>query len=235
MSGGLSRGVACVRLLLVEDNDDLADLLTSALANGGYAVERADNAEDARLMLGVCRYAAVILDLGLPDEDGLAVLAMMRRGGDATPVLILTARSSIDDRVVGLRTGADDYLLKPFAFEELCARLEALLRRPGEMLDQRLRFGRLRFDLHSRQLFLDDAAFTLSARELDMMEILMRNAGQVVMKPHMESHLYGLGEEIASNALDVQVYRLRKRLEARKAGVLIHTVRGVGYMLAQAA
>lgn len=224
-----------MRLLLIEDNRELTALLVEALEGAGYAVDVFAHAEAARLALEACDYAAVILDLGLPDEDGLSVLADMRARGRSTPVLILTARGSVGDRVAGLRAGADDYLLKPFAFEELRARLEALLRRPGAMLTQVLRLGRLAFDVASRQVTAGGEGLVLSARELDMLEVLMRRGGRVVLKQHMESQLYGLASTIGSNALDVQLHRLRKRLEALDAGVRIHTVRGVGYMLAESA
>ncbi|MBV8472015.1 MAG: response regulator transcription factor [Hyphomicrobiales bacterium] len=223
-----------MRLLVVEDNSDLADLLTQGLQASGFSVDVVAEGEPARLAMAVRRYAAVVLDLGLPDEDGLEVLSSLRRRGDSTPILVLTARGGLDDRVAGLRAGADDYLLKPFALEELTARLEALLRRPGEMLGRTLSVGELSFDLPGRQAFVRGRPLTLSARELDTLEILMRRSGRVVLKQHLEDHLFGLRAEIGSNAVEVQVHRLRRRLEPLQAGVQIHTVRGVGYMLSEA-
>lgn len=224
-----------MRLLLVEDNEALSRLLVESLEGVGYAVDRVVLAEQAELALELHHYAAVVLDLGLPDADGLGVLTAMRGRRDSTPVLILTARGEIDDRVMGLRAGADDYLLKPFAFDELRARLEAMLRRPGELLAHSLSLGRLTFDQQARQMRLDDSPVVFSARELDMLEILIRRGGRVVLKQHMESQLYGMGSPIGSNALDVQVHRLRKRLDTMQAGVVLRTVRGVGYMLMEAA
>jgi DNA-binding response OmpR family regulator len=224
-----------MRLLLVEDNEELSRLLVDALIGVGFAVDAVSRAEAARLALDVCGYAAVVLDLGLPDDDGLGVLAAMRHRGDTTPVLILTARGAIGDRVKGLRAGADDYLTKPFAFDELHARLEAVLRRPGELLGHLLRCGGLTFDLGARQVALDGTAVPFFARERDLLEILMRRKGRVVQKQHLESQIYGMDSTVGSNALDVLVHRLRKRLDALGAGVVIHTVRGVGFMLAEGA
>ena len=158
------------------------------------------------------QYAAIVLDLGLPDEDGLTLLRDMRRRGDSTPVLVLTARDGVSDRVTGLREGADDYLAKPFAMEELVARLQALLRRPGNLLGQLLTFGNVALDTEGRQVFVDGAARAFPARETAVLEILLRRGGNVAPKRLFEDHLFGLSGDVGSNAVEVYVHRLRKML-----------------------
>jgi len=175
----------------------------------------------------------VVLDRGLPDTDGLEVLTEMRRRGDASPVLILTARGSLKDRVTGLQTGADDYLVKPFALEELVARLQALLRRPGNLLGLALRLGNLTLDTVGRQVFVEDRPIAFSAREIAVLEHLLRRSGRVVAKTLLESSLYGPAQEVGSNAVEVHVHRLRRHLAEADASVQVHTVRGVGYMIGE--
>lgn len=222
-----------MRLLIVEDNEELAQLLANGLKTAGYESDVLHTASDARSALATTRYAAVILDLGLPDGDGLAILREIRHRSDPIPVLVLTARGSVDDRVAGLRSGADDYLVKPFAFEELVARLEALLRRPGQMLGSSLHVANLVFDTESRQAFIDEKPQAFSARETAVLELLMRRQGRVVSKRLVEDHLFGLADDVASNAVEVYVHRLRKQLAERGAKVQIHTMRGVGYLIAE--
>src|SRR6266576_226752 len=154
-----------MRLLMVEDNEELAQLLRQRLAAAGYETDLLTAAAEAQTALTMTRYAAMVLDLGLPDGDGLSILRAMRQREDPLPVLVLTARGGLQDRVSGLRSGADDYLVKPFAFEELIARLEALLRRPGQLLGRPLRLGNLVFDTDSQQAFIDDEPQLLFARE----------------------------------------------------------------------
>jgi DNA-binding response OmpR family regulator len=223
-----------MRVLVVEDNEELAGLIAEGLKAAGYEADRVTTAADARHVLATTRYAAIILDLGLPDADGLAVLREMRDRKDAIPVLVLTARAGVHDRVAGLRAGADDYLIKPFAFEELLARLEALLRRPRQLMGIVLSVANLTFDTESRQAFINDAPQILSAREIAVLEILLRRKGRVVPKKTVEDQLFGLGGEVSSNAVEVYVHRLRKQLFDRGAKAQIHTIRGVGYMLADA-
>lgn len=223
-----------MRLLVVEDNEQLSHLIAKGLRAAGFDVDCAGTAEDARLVLRTTRYAAVVLDLGLPDGDGMTVLAELRSRNDPIPVLVVTARSSATDRVKGLRNGADDYLVKPFAFEELVARLEAILRRPGHLLGSSIRLGNLVFDTTSRQAFVDHKPHLLSAREVVVLEALIRRAGYVVPKKVLEDQLFGLSGDVASNAVEVYVHRLRKQLQAAGATVLIHTVRGVGYLISEA-
>jgi DNA-binding response OmpR family regulator len=223
-----------MRLLVVEDNVELSGLLARGLGEHGFSVDVVAAAEPARLAAETRRYAAVVLDLGLPDEDGLAVLKSLRARRDSTPVLVLTARSGLDDRLTGLKAGADDYLLKPFAMEELSARLRALLRRPGQILGQVLEVGDLALDTEARQAFVRGEPVVFTGRELSLLELLMRRSGRVVQRQYVEDHLFGMGAEAGSNAVEVQVHRLRRRLEPLKARAAIHTVRGVGYLLTEA-
>src|SRR6516164_7447507 len=179
-----------MRLLLVEDNEELAQLLTQRLHAAGYETDVLTTAAEAQTAVTTTRYAAMVLDLGLPDGDGLSVLREIRRREDPLPVLVLTARGGLQDRVSGLRSGADDYLVKPFAFEELLARLEALLRRPGQLLGRSLQIANLAFDTESRQAFIDDKPQVLSARETAVLELLMRRKDRVVSKKLVEDHIF---------------------------------------------
>ncbi len=222
-----------MRLLVVEDNEELAQLLAKGLESAGFGADLVTTAAQARKVLTTTRYAALVLDRGLPDGDGLAILREIRDRKDPIPVLMLTARAGVYDRVTGLRSGADDYLVKPFAFEELVARLEAMLRRPGQLLGRSLRLGNLVFDTGSRQAFIDDKPQVLSAREVAVLELLMRRSGRVVPKKLVEDHIFGSSGDVASNAVEVYVHRLRKQLAERGAKVQIHTIRGVGYLIAK--
>jgi DNA-binding response OmpR family regulator len=208
--------------------------MAKGLSAAGFDTDVFGTAGDARTALGGVRYSAVILDLGLPDGDGSALLKELRARGDPTPVLILTARGGVEDRVLGLRAGADDYLVKPFALEELVARLEAILRRPGEILGISLKLGNLEFDTVGRQAFIDGDPCVFSAREAAVLEILLRRQGRVVTKKSVEDQLFGLYGEVSSNAVEVYVSRLRKHLLDKGARVQIHTIRGVGYMASEA-
>lgn len=206
--------------------------MSSALESVALATDSAHSAESAKLMLQLSRYAAVILDLGLPDGDGLSVLRELRGRGNPTPVLILTARASVLERVIGLDAGADDYLGKPFAIEELIARIHALLRRPGAMLGKVLEAGNLVFDSVTRETTVAGKPINMPARELEILELLLRRQNRVVPKPVVESQLFGSEDPSGSNAIEVYVHRLRRRLETAHAGVAIHTLRGIGYLLA---
>src|ERR1700755_1479887 len=222
-----------MRLLIVEDNEELAELLAKGLRTAGYEADLLSTVEDARAVLSTTFYAALILDLGLPDGDGLALLRELRQRDNPIPVLVLTARGGLNDRVQGLRTGADDYLVKPFALEELIARLEAQLRRPGQLLGSNLRIANLEFDTRSRQASIDDRPQLFSAREIEVLELLMRSKGRVVSKKQVEDHIFGHSGDVASNAIEVYVHRLRKQLADRGAKVAVHTIRGVGYLIAE--
>lgn len=222
-----------MRLLLVEDNDRLAELIAGGLAAAGFTVDTIASLDEAMSALRTSRFDIVLLDLGLPDGDGMEVVRALRGRGDHTPILILTARDGLSDRVHGLNAGADDYLLKPFEMDELVARLKALLRRPGGALGLVLEVGNLRFDTIRRSVELDSQPLVLSRRELMLLEGLMRSAGRVVAKNVLEEGLYGFGEQITSNSLEVLVSRLRKKLATVGAKLTVHTIRGVGYMVSE--
>jgi DNA-binding response OmpR family regulator len=222
-----------VRLLIVEDELRIVEILTSALRKAGFTVDSATTSADGGEALSTTPYDAVILDLGLPDGDGLAVLAEARAGGNKTPILLLTARDAVEDRVGGLDAGADDYLVKPFASSELVARIKALLRRPGGALGTILKAGNVTFDTLGRDAKVGDAAVALPRREIATLEHLMRRLGRVVPKAILEEKLYGHEEELGSNAIPVHVHHLRRKLSEMSATVEIHTVRGIGYLLAE--
>jgi DNA-binding response OmpR family regulator len=223
-----------MRLLVIEDEARLSDVLKAKLGDCGFAVDIAGSAADAEAALELINYDAAILDLGLPDGDGLAVLASARRIGKTLPILILTARDAVDDRVAGLDAGADDYLTKPFAMTELIARIKALLRRPGGVLGITLEAGNLRLDTIGRELTVDGNPVRLSRQELAILEQMMRRFGRIVPKAVLEEKLYGSGEEPDSNTIPVHIHHLRRQLQSAGASLIIHTVRGVGYILADA-
>lgn len=220
-----------MRLLIVEDDPALAKGLAAALERRGFASDSAPGVEDATQMLGVAQYAAVLLDLGLPDGDGIALIQKLRAAGNPLPIIAITARSGLDDRVLGLNAGADDYVTKPFDVDELVARLNAVLRRQGALAGARLTVANLAFDTSSGAAFVGDAPVALSARERQLLGLLLRRQGQVVSKQLAEDQLYGLSEPIGSNAVEVHAHRLRRKLEASGAAVRIETIRGVGYLL----
>lgn len=222
-----------MRLLLIEDNERLAGFVRAALEAAGFATDAFGEGGDALAALGTTRYDAVVLDLGLPDLDGLDLLRQLRNAGNAIPILILTARDGIGDRVAGLNAGADDYLLKPFATEELIARIRALLRRPGGALGAVLAAGNLAFDTVAREVTVDGRVVAMSRREMTVLEELLRRSGRVVPKALLEESIYAFDDDVSSNAVEVNVSRLRKRLQGLGASVGIHTLRGVGYLLAE--
>ena len=220
-----------MRLLVIEDNEELAQILAKGLRAAGFDVDLLSHAGEAQTALATTRYAVVVLDLGLPDGDGLEVLRELRQRKDPVPVLVLTARGGVRDRVTGLRSGADDYVVKPFAFDELVARIEALLRRPGQLLGRSLQLANVMLDTESRETFVDAKVQALSPRETAVLELLMRRKGNVVPKKLLEDQIFGLSGDLGSNAVEVYVHRLRKQLADRGAQVKIETVRGVGYVM----
>lgn len=220
-----------MRLLVVEDEAALAGLLSAALQRAGFAVDAADGLGAAEEHLRLAEYDAAILDLGLRDGDGLTLLARLRKRGDSLPVLILTARDAPEDRVTGLDSGADDYVVKPFHLPELISRVRALLRRPNAALGVVLQAGNVALDTPSRATTVAGAALALPVRETALLEMLLRRSGRVVSREAIEQGLYGFDSPTGPNAVEVAVHRLRRRLLEAGAGVRIHTVRGVGYML----
>jgi DNA-binding response OmpR family regulator len=221
-----------VRLLIAEDNQALAQNLCKVFRAKGYAADWAACGEDADLMLQTQPYDLAILDLGLPDIDGREVLRNLRRKKSRIPVLVLTARDSLESRVEGLNLGADDYLAKPFALEELEARVGALLRRGVGGGGAVLTHGRLTFDTVGRVVAIDGSAVDLPRRELCLLELLLLRSGQVVGKQTLLDKLFSLEEEPGLNAIELYVHRLRKKLEP--AGIHVRTIRGLGYLLENA-
>ena len=220
-----------VRLLLVEENKRLTRILTKGLAAEGFATDVAPTAALAATALATSRFGVVILDVELADADGLLVLRDLRLRNDPTPVLILTSPGGVRHRIDGLHSGADDYLIKPFAFEELVARLQALLQRQANRPGESLRLGNVTLDAEARQAFVGDQAQFFSVREVGVLEILMRRSGRTVPKTLLESQLFGPSADVGSNAVEVYVHRLRNKLLGAGANLQIHTVRGIGYAI----
>ncbi|MGV8897769.1 MAG: response regulator [Burkholderiaceae bacterium] len=214
-----------MRVLLVEDDDLIAHGIQTGLRAHGLTVDGVTTAAQAEAALSAAHCDVVILDLGLPDEDGMSLLQRLRAGGMALPVLVLSARDAVEDRVAGLRAGADDYVLKPFDLDELVARLHALLRRAAGRSVDVIEHGPLRLDSERGEVSLHGRAVVLSRRELALLAALLHARGRILSVDQLKDGLYGLSEEIESNALNVHIHHLRRKLGA---GV-IETVRGVGY------
>jgi len=220
-----------MRLLVVEDNEPLADVLRETLHKADFTVDRAATLAEARDSVRAARYDAIILDLMLPDGEGLDLLRDLRRSAERTPVLILSARDRVEDRVRGLDLGADDYLPKPFDVGELLARLRALLRRPAAALSSRLSFGNLAIDEGDNEVTISDRRLDLPRRERALLRLLVRRAGKPVTRDAIEEALFGFDAEVGPNAIEVYIHRLRKRLAESSATVTIQTLRGQGYAL----
>jgi DNA-binding response OmpR family regulator len=222
-----------MRLLVIEDEARIAELLRSAFERAGFVVDSVATMTEGDRALSSVAYDAVVLDLGLPDGDGLRMLAKIRSAGNRVPVLILTARDSVEDRVGGLDAGADDYLVKPFAVTELISRIKALLRRPGHALGVTLQAGNLAFDTIGRDVRVGATPINMPRHELAILEHLMRRMGRVVPRAVLEEKLYGMDEPLESNAIPVHVHHLRRKLAEVGASPVIHTVRGIGYLLTE--
>ena len=214
-----------MRLLLVEDDRMIGDSLRAALRLEGHAVDWVRDAKAAHTTLATERFDLVLLDLGLPEGDGLDVLRALRAQRNDTPVIVLTARDGTGDRVAGLDAGADDYLVKPFEFDELLARMRAVLRRHGGRAEPLLRCGDVTLDPATRQVSKAGVPVLLSAREFAVLEALMQRPGALLSRAQLEDRLYGWGEEIESNAVSVYIHQLRRKLGAEFIG----NMRGVGY------
>jgi DNA-binding response OmpR family regulator len=219
-----------MRLLLVEDDAMIGESLREALRRQGFAADWVRDGRAADAVLASERFDAVLLDLGLPQRGGLEVLKAMRARGNATPVLVLTARDTLIDKVAGLDAGADDYLVKPFEFDELLARLRALVRRGAGRASATLAVADLQLDPATREVSRGGRAVLLSAREFALLQVLMERPGAIVSRAQLEDRLYGWGEELESNAISVYVHQLRRKL----GDDLLHTVRGVGYYVGPA-
>jgi len=219
-----------LRLLIIEDNQRLCQAVADSLRTQGFAVDTAGTASEGLRAWRAADYDAAVLDLMLPDGSGLDALKEMRDHGRATPVLILTALGDVGDRVRGLDCGADDYLVKPFAMQELIARLRALLRRPGAALGSTLTLGAVKLDTSARIATVAGTPLDLTRSELIVLEALLRNQGRVVSKERLAECLYDFEQERSANSVETQVHRVRKKLAASGAGVSLRTLRGLGYL-----
>jgi two-component system, OmpR family, response regulator len=218
-----------MRLLLVEDDRMIGESLRNALRQSGYAVDWVRDGRAADATLATERFDLVLLDLGLPQRDGMDVLRAMRARGDSTPVIVLTARDGLASRVLGLDAGADDYVVKPFELDELLARMRAVVRRQAGRAEPALEVDGVTLDPSTRQVTHNGVPLALSAREYAVLEALMLRPGAILSRAQLEDRLYGWGEELESNAISVYVHQLRRKLGE---GV-IHTVRGVGYYVGE--
>jgi two-component system OmpR family response regulator/two-component system response regulator QseB len=216
-----------MRILLAEDDPLLGDGLKAGLRQLGFQVDWVRDGEAAERELRAQSYEAAVLDLGLPRKDGLDVLAAIRRSGVAVPVLVLTARDAVPDRIRGLNIGADDYVVKPVDLHELAARLRALVRRSHGRPQERLTAQNVVLEPAARAVHKAGTPVSLSTREFDLLQALMLHAGQVLSREQLEQHLYSWGQEVESNAVEVHIHNLRRKLGAG----LVQTVRGVGYIL----
>ncbi|MDY7534537.1 response regulator [Pseudomonas sp. Bout1] len=220
-----------MHVLVCEDDELIASGIVAGLGAQGLTVERVGTASAARAMLKVAEFDVMVLDLGLPDEDGLKLLQQLRSQGLEIPVLILTARDSVTNRVDGLQAGADDYLLKPFDLRELAARLHTLLRRVAGRSVNVIEHGRLTYNPSSRETLLGGKSVDLSRREQALLQALLQNRGRVLSSEQLKDSVYGLNDELESNALNVHIHHLRRKL----GNGIVETVRGLGYRLGPAA
>jgi len=216
-----------MRILLAEDDSILGDGLQAGLRQQGFQVDWVRDGLAAERELATNAYAAGVLDLGLPLKDGIDVLRALRANKNAVPILILTARDAVPDRILGLDTGADDYVLKPVDLHELAARLRSLVRRAAGQVQEWLACGPLRLDPSSRRVTVEGQPVILSTREFDLLHALMRNARRVLTREQLEQQLYSWGHEVESNTIEVHIHHLRRKVGA----TLIETVRGVGYTM----
>lgn len=220
-----------MRILIAEDEKSLNNVIAKTLTKNGYSVDSCFDGEEALDYLAGAEYDAVILDIMMPKIDGISVLKKLRASGSTTPVLFLTAKDAVSDRVQGLDAGADDYLVKPFAFDELLARIRVLLRRNTGSTENILRAANLTVDLNARTAFRDSTAITLSSKEFSILEYMMRNQGIVLTREKIEQHIWNYDYEGSSNVIDVYIRYLRKKIDDSYSPKLIHTVRGAGYVL----
>ena len=222
-----------MRVLLVEDEGRIADFIRKGLSEYGYAVDVAHDGEEALDWVDVAQFDIVVLDVMLPVRDGIEVCRELRGRGVQTPVLMLTARDALEDRVRGLDSGADDYLVKPFAFAELLARLRALARRERSVSGARLQVGELVLDTTTREVFRQGRVIGLTSKEYALLEYLMRHPNQVLTRTMIAEHVWNYDFDNATNVIDVHVRNLRRKMDDRFADKLIHTVRGAGYRISE--
>ncbi len=220
-----------MRLLYIEDNERLAQNTCTSLRACDFVVDWVSTGEDALHSARSFAYDAVILDLGLPDMEGLSVLGQIKQANADTPVIICTARDALEDRIEGLDSGSDDYIVKPFDAAELLARIRAVLRRPGGALGIKLEMGNIAFDTVDRSVEIAGKSAQFSRRELTLLETFMRRKGRVLSKDTLESALYGFDDPPTPNAIEVAMHRLRKKMKDLGASVSVHTLRGIGYLM----
>ena len=220
-----------MRVVLVEDERRIADFIRKGLSECGYAVDVAHDGEEALDWVGVAEFDIVVLDVMLPVRDGIEVCRELRGRGVQTPVLMLTALDAIEDRVRGLDSGADDYLVKPFAFSELLARLRALARRERSASGPRLQVGELVLDTTTREVFRQGRAIGLTSKEYALLEYLMRHPNQVLTRTMIAEHVWNYDFDNATNVIDVHIRNLRRKMDDPFPDKLIHTVRGAGYRI----
>jgi heavy metal response regulator len=224
-----------MRVLVVEDDAKIASFITKGLEQAGFAVDHAADGEDGLFMATSEPYDAAVIDIMLPGRDGLSVIAAMRQAKLATPVIILSAKHSVEDRIRGLQTGSDDYLVKPFTFAELLARVQALIRRSSRVTEpNRLTVGDLSVDLITRETVRSGQPIELQPREFSLLEYLMRHSGRVVSKTMILEHIWNYHFDPQTNVVDVLVCRLRNKIDRDYEQRLIHTIRGVGYVIKDA-
>jgi two-component system copper resistance phosphate regulon response regulator CusR len=222
-----------VRLLVVEDEPEIQDFVKHSLSGAGYEVHTAEDGEAAARLANTHVYQGMIVDLGLPGQDGIDLILRLRRSGVTVPVLILSARRSVDDRVKGLELGGDDYLTKPFAIAELLARMRSLLRRNSAQADTatRMRIGDLELDIRGRRVSRGGEVINLSPQEFSLLEYLCRHAGRVVTRSMLMTEVWGMRFQVDTNVVDVHIYRLRGKIDTPGRQPLIKTLRGKGYVL----
>lgn len=219
-----------MRVLITEDNGELASFIQEALKREGYLSDIARSAGELKLNLLSVNYSAIVLDLGLPDIDGITILKSLRKSGNMVPVLVLTARGGVQDRIKGLDLGADDYLVKPFVIDELIARLRVLFRRPNNFSANKLEKDNVSLDVISKAVTVGADNVVMGKTETAILEHLLRNSGLTVSKESIENEIYQNGYELTENALQVAVHRVRKKLKESGARPSITTIRGIGYI-----
>lgn len=220
-----------MRILLAEDERNLNDIIVKTLKRNQYTVDSCINGEEAIDFLRFAQYDAIILDIMMPKMNGLDVLKLLRNEGNQVPVLLLTAKDRIEDRVAGLDAGADDYLVKPFAVDELLARIRALLRRDSGRHDHCFRIANLTVDTDARVAYRDDKEISLSSKEFSILEYMICNQGIVLTRDKIEQHIWNYDYEGSSNVVDVYIRYLRRKIDDGFSPKLIHTIRGTGYVL----
>jgi heavy metal response regulator len=222
-----------MRILVVEDEQAIAAFIVQGLIEAGYAVDLAADAAECLHWAAIAEYDVIVLDVMLPDQDGLTTCAELRRHGLRAPVLMVTARDAVDDRVAGLDSGADDYLVKPFAFAELLARIRALLRREPVFKSAVLQIADLEMDTVSRSVRRSDRPISLTSKEYSLLEYLMRHPNQILTRGTIAEHVWNYDFDNLTNLIDVHIFALRRKLDDAHELKLLHTVRGVGYRLGE--